>query len=217
MKKNPLSALLPLYYDRLYSHFGKQYWWPCKSGQNFEIITGAILTQNTTWVNVEKALNNLEEAGMNTAEKILYCPGEKLQELIAPAGFFRQKSIYLKGAAEFYLQRDGFFRKSNDVVSLRKELLTLKGVGKETADSILLYAYGKEIFIIDAYTRRFASRHLGMDEKIPYDDMQKIFMDHLEKKAVLYNEYHALIVALCKESCLKKGCGTLCGKLFKVE
>ncbi len=215
MKKNPLSALLPLYFDRLYSHFGKQYWWPCKSGQNFEIITGAILTQNTAWTNVEKALSNLASSGIVTAEKILLCPEEDLQKYIAPAGFFRQKSIYLKIMADFYLTRDAFYKKSSDMNSLRKELLSLKGVGRETADSILLYAYNKPIFVIDAYTRRFASRHLGLDEKMPYDDMQKIFMDNLQERTEIFNEYHALIVQLCKESCMKKGCGTLCGKLFQ--
>lgn len=206
--------LIPLYFDRLYSRFGKQYWWPCKSGKNWEIITGAILTQNTAWVNVEKALHDLDAANIDSAEKILQCPEEDLQKYIAPAGFFRQKSIYLKVMAEFYLQRDPFYRKNNDVVSLRKELLSLKGVGKETADSILLYAYDKPVFIIDAYTRRFAYRHLGLEEKMPYDDMQKIFMENLENKTELFNEYHALIVRLCKESCLKKGCGTLCKHLF---
>ena len=209
--------LIPLYFDRLYTRFGKQYWWPCKSGKNWEIITGAILTQNTAWVNVEKALENLETAGIDSAEKILFCPEEKLQKYIAPAGFFRQKSIYLKVMAEFYLQKDSFYRKNVDIFSLRKELLSLKGVGKETADSILLYAYDKPVFIIDAYTRRFASRHLGLEEKMPYDDMQKIFMDNLENKVSLFNEYHALIVRLCKESCLKKGCGNLCGLLFSGE
>ena len=209
--------LIPLYFDRLYSRFGKQYWWPCKSGKNWEIITGAILTQNTAWGNVEKALENLETAGIDSAEKILLCPEEELQRYIAPAGFFRQKSIYLKIIAEFYLQKDSFYRKNNDVFSLRKELLSLKGVGKETADSILLYAYSKPMFIIDAYTRRFASRHLGLEEKMPYDDMQKIFMDDLENKVSLYNEYHALIVHLCKESCQKKGCGDLCSILFRGE
>ncbi|MBR2365397.1 MAG: endonuclease III domain-containing protein, partial [Lentisphaeria bacterium] len=98
--------LIPLYFDRLYSRFGKQYWWPCKSGKNWEIITGAILTQNTAWGNVEKALENLETAGIDSAEKILLCPEEELQRYIAPAGFFRQKSIYLKIIAEFYLQKD---------------------------------------------------------------------------------------------------------------
>ena len=209
--------LIPLYFDRLYSRFGKQYWWPCKSGKNWEIITGAILTQNTAWGNVEKALENLETAGIDSAEKILLCPEEELQRYIAPAGFFRQKSIYLKVMAEFYLQKDSFYRKNVDVFSLRKELLSLKGVGKETADSILLYAYSKPMFIIDTYTRRFASRHLGLEEKMPYDDMQKIFMDNLENKISLFNEYHALIVRLCKESCLKKGCGNLCGLLFSGE
>ena len=207
--------LIPQYFESLYSRFGKQYWWPCQSGKNWEIITGAILTQNTAWSNVEKALSNLTSAGMDTAEKILQCPEEELQKYIAPAGFFRQKSLYLKIMAEFYLRKDALYRKNNDIVSLRQELLSLKGVGRETADSILLYAYDKPIFVIDAYTRRFAFRHLGLEEKMPYDDMQKIFMDNLEKKVSIFNEYHALIVLLCKESCLKKGCGTLCNHLFR--
>lgn len=202
------------YFHLLFAYYGKQYWWPNKSDSRWEIIAGAILTQNTSWTNVEKALANLFAKKMMTPEKILTVKEEELQPLIAPAGFFRQKSSYLKIMAEFILKNEYKFLAGTEINILRKELLSLKGVGRETADSILLYAYGKPIFVIDAYTRRFGARHLGTPEKMPYDDLQKLFMDSLKKDPLLFNEYHALIVRLCKESCLKKGCGNLCKELF---
>jgi endonuclease-3 related protein len=137
-----------------------------------------------------------------------------LQELIRPAGFFTQKCAYLKAMAAFMLERELAFEQSTDVWALRKELLAVKGVGRETADSILLYAFNKPIFVIDAYTRRVAERHLGLDGSVHYDILQKTFMDALPSDVTIYNEYHALIVALCKESCHKSGCSELCERLI---
>ena len=205
---------IPRFFRLLYDHFGAQHWWPCVSGERWEIVAGAVLTQNTAWTNVEKALKNLSDAGITTPEKILLLPGEELEKLIMPAGFFRQKSRYLKEAARFLSEREKEFLQRNDIPAMRRELLALKGVGKETADSILLYAFGKPVFVIDAYTRRFAQRHLLLDGKMPYDDLQAIFQNSLENTPELFNEYHALIVRLCKESCLKKECCALCGELF---
>ena len=111
------------------------------------------------------------------------------------------------------LERESAFEQSADVWALRKELLSVKGVGRETADSILLYAFNKPIFVIDAYTRRVAERHLHLDETLHYDTLQKIFMDALPADVAIYNEYHALIVALCKESCKKSACGEICKKI----
>ena len=201
-------------FDILLKLYGLQHWWPCQTGARWEIITGAILTQNTAWTNVEKAIGNLLISGVMSPEKVLETPDEKLQELIRPAGFFKQKCAYLKAMAAFILEREVEFEQSTDVWTLRKELLAVKGVGRETADSILLYAFNKPIFVIDAYTRRVAERHLHLDGTLHYDILQKIFMDALPPDVAVYNEYHALLVALCKESCHKSGCGKICKNLF---
>ena len=128
--------------------YGPQKWWPCQTGARWEIITGAILTQNTAWINVEKAIGNLLAAGVMSPERVLATPDTELQELIRPAGFFTQKCAYLKAMTAFMLERESAFEQSADVWALRKELLSVKGVGRETADSILLYAFNKPIFVI---------------------------------------------------------------------
>ena len=196
--------------------YGPQHWWPCQSGARWEIVVGAILTQNTAWSNVEKAIGNLLAADVMSPESVLATPDDKLQELIRPAGFFTQKCAYLKAVAAFMLERESAFEQSADVWALRKELLSVKGVGRETADSILLYAFNKPIFVIDAYTRRIAERHLLLDGTLHYDTLQKIFMDALPADAAIYNEYHALIVAFCKESCHKSGCREICSKISDI-
>ena len=205
------------FFDILFDYYGPQKWWPCQSGLRWEIITGAILTQNTAWTNVEKAIGILLSAGVMSPERVLATPDTELQELIRPAGFFKQKCAYLKAMAVFMLERESVFEQSADVWALRKELLAVKGVGRETADSILLYAFNKPIFVIDAYTRRIAERHLHLDGTLHYDILQKIFMDALPSDVVIYNGYHALIVALCKESCHKSGCGEICKSLLRTE
>ena len=209
MIKNPIRKL----FDILFEYYGPQHWWPCQTGARWEIITGAILTQNTAWTNVEKAIRNLLAAKVMSPEKVLATPDAPLQELIRPAGFFTQKCAYLKAMAAFMLEREVAFEQSADVWALLKELCSVKGVGRETADSILLYAFNKPIFVIDAYTRRVAERHLHLDGTLHYDTLQKIFMDALPADVAIYNEYHALIVALCKESCHKSGCGEFCKKI----
>ena len=205
------------FFDVLFEYYGPQKWWPCQSGAWWEIITGAILTQNTAWTNVEKAIGNLLSSDEMSPERVLATPDTELQELIRPAGFFKQKCAYLKAMAAFMLERELAFEQSTDVWALRKELLAVKGVGRETADSILLYAFNKPIFVIDAYTRRVAERHLHLDGTLHYDILQKIFMDALPADVVIYNEYHALIVALCKESCHKSTCGEICKSLLRSE
>lgn len=193
--------------------YGQQQWWPNKSGGRWEIAAGAVLTQNTAWSNVEKALANLNEAGWTTPGSVLSAPEEKLREVIRPAGFFRQKSAYLKAAAEFFIAHEEEYLASDDLPDLRRQLLAVKGIGRETADDILLYAFRKPVFVIDAYTRRVAERHLHLDGKLPYDELQRIFMDALPSDTVLYGEYHALLVELCKDSCRKSGCGAACARL----
>ena len=210
---NPIRKL----FDILFDYYGPQKWWPCQSGTRWEIITGAILTQNTAWTNVEKAIGNLLAVKVMSPEKFLAASDDQLQELIRPAGFFKQKCAYLKAMAAFMLERESAFEQSADVWALRKELLSVKGVGRETADSILLYAFNKPIFVIDAYTRRVAERHLHLDGTQHYDTLQKIFMDALPPDAAIYNEYHALIVALCKESCKKSACGEICKSFLRTE
>ena len=203
------------FFDILFEYYGPQKWWPCQSGARWEIITGAILTQNTAWTNVEKAIGSLLSVGVMSPERVLATPDTELQELIRSAGFFKQKCAYLKAMASFMLEREFAFEQSADVWALRRELLAVKGVGRETADSILLYAFNKPIFVIDAYTRRVVERHLRLDGTLHYDTLQKIFMDALPPDVAIYNEYHALIVTLCKESCRKSGCGEICKRFLR--
>ena len=202
------------FFDALQEHYGPQHWWPCQSGVRWEIITGAILTQNTAWTNVEKAIGNLLAADIMSPQRVLETAEPELQELIRPAGFFKQKCAYLKAVAQFIIDYETELEKSDDVWTLRKQLLAVKGIGRETADSILLYAFNKPIFVIDAYTRRVAERHLSLVGCVHYDVLQKTFMNALPCEAALYNEYHALLVALCKDSCRKSGCGELCKHLM---
>ena len=198
------------FFHALFDIYGEQHWWPCKSGRRWEIISGAILVQNTAWGNAEKALANLEAAGVTSPERTLAVSADELCELIRPAGFFKAKSSYLKAVAEFFKLHEAEYLGSDDIWALRRQLCAIKGVGRETADDILLYAFKKPIFIIDAYTRRVAERHLHLDGSLPYDELQRIFMDALPLDAELYGEYHALILAFCKDSCRKSGCGKVC-------
>ncbi len=181
-------------YDILFKEYGPQYWWPCSSNEKFEIIIGAILTQNTSWNNVAKAINNLKEADLIASDKILKVDITKLKELIRPAGYYNQKAERLKIIAEFF--------KDNKNIT-RESLLKIKGIGPETADSILLYAYNKPYFVIDAYTKRIFNR-LGLVNTEDYEELQQIFSNTLDSNPKLFNEYHALIVNLGKNICKKK-------------
>ena len=173
-------------YDQLLSEYGPQGWWPAES--RFEIVVGALLTQNTNWRNVESAIGNLKAAGMCEAAKMLSCGKAELETMIRPSGFYRQKAERLRVLTEKYIEieRRGY-------PPTRDELLDLKGVGKETADSILLYAYGLPFFVIDAYTRRFCEHHKFMRAE-EYDEYRSFFERSLPKDVLLYKEYHALIV-----------------------
>jgi len=185
MGRKNATRLLKLY-EGLQAGFGPQNWWPADS--RFEVIVGAILTQNTNWKNAEKAIANLKAAKKLDAHSLLKTPDRKLETLIRPSGFFRQKTERLKSISLAFLvfENRGF-------APSRDELLEIKGVGKETADSILLYAYHQPHFVIDAYTRRFCSYYSLLESK-EYDDYKKYFESSLPPDIALFKEYHALIV-----------------------
>lgn len=175
---------------------------PRNDKERFEIIIGAILTQNTNWKNVEKAIFNLNKENLISIEKIKKINIKKLAELIRPSGYYNQKAERLKIIADFLSRNPIKKLKEEDTEKLRKKLLKIKGIGPETGDSILLYAFDKPIFVVDAYTKRIFNR-LGYKEKT-YEEFQKLFMDNLEKDQKLFNEYHALLVELGKSYCRKK-------------
>ncbi|MDP8260277.1 MAG: endonuclease III domain-containing protein [Candidatus Gygaella obscura] len=191
-------------YKKLYKYFGPQHWWPADSP--FEVIIGAILTQNTNWQNVEKAIDNLKKEKLLSAKKLYLLNEKKLACLIRPSGYFNIKAKRLRSFLKYLFDNySGSIKKmfKNNLVSLREELLNIKGIGEETADSILLYAGGMPIFVIDTYTKRFCQRHKITCKNASYKDTQDIFMDNLKKDVLLFNEFHALLVRLGKEFCLK--------------
>lgn len=191
-------------YEKLLKHFGPQHWWPAKSP--FEVIIGAILTQNTNWVNVEKAINNLKSAGILTPEKLYKIDTNKLAELIKPAGYFNIKSIRLKNFIKWLMETyQGNLKEmfAQEKSILREELLRIRGIGPETADSILLYAAKKPSFVVDTYTYRILVRHNLIPEESTYDQIKSFFEDNLPEDVKLFNEYHALLVKLGKEYCKK--------------
>jgi endonuclease III related protein len=182
-------------YRSLLSAFGPRHWWPAKTSE--EVIFGAILTQNTTWKNAKRAIEELKNAGKLSFEAIKNMNEKKLGELARPARFFNQKAKTLKVFADYFGNRYNFDvkkMKNVDREKLREELLSLYRIGPETADSILLYALKKPIFVIDAYTKRIFSQHGFMKNDDSYDAYQKFFMDNLPHDVKLYNEFHALIV-----------------------
>ncbi|MDD5428572.1 MAG: endonuclease III domain-containing protein [Candidatus Omnitrophica bacterium] len=192
-------------YSRLYKFYGPQGWWPGRS--RFEIIVGAILTQNTAWTNVEKAIAALRGRGyLSSPAKLHRLRTEELSSLIRPAGYHNVKASRLKNftgflAADYGGSLDKLAK--TDTVLLRKKLLEVNGIGPETCDSILLYAFAKPVFVVDAYTKRIFSRHGLFDETTSYEDVQDIFTANLPSDAAKFNEYHALIVKLAKDHCRK--------------
>jgi endonuclease-3 related protein len=200
-----MVSQLPEIYRTLFARFGPQRWWPAQ--EPFEVIIGAILTQSTAWTNVEKAITSLKAAGMLSAKGIRQLPEAKLPALIRPSGYYNVKARKLKAFVEWFGERygdslDKMF--SGDIPLLRRELLAVYGVGEETADSIILYAGNKPVFVIDAYTRRIIER-LGLaPQSNSYAAYQSLFMSSLPPDAALYNEYHALLVKLGKDFCRKK-------------
>jgi len=199
-----IGAALNEIYRILFARYGPQHWWPARGP--FEVIVGAILTQSTAWSNVEKAITNLRDAGKLSVPALRDLPEKELAALIRPCGYYNVKTRRLKAFVEWLGEscRDDLDRLfSRDVASLRRELLGVHGIGEETADSILLYAGGCPVFVIDAYTRRILSR-LGLAPAIDsYAAYQALFMDNIPADARFFNEYHALFVRLGKETCRK--------------
>lgn len=201
--------LMNIYY-RMYEHFGPRHWWPADTP--FEVVVGAILTQGVAWRNVEQAIRNLKQAGLLDLTAIARASHDELAGLIRPARYYNMKAKKLQAFCRYVMDNYGgslerFF--ARDLWPLREELLGIYGIGQETADSILLYAAEKPIFVVDAYTKRIFSR-LGMvDADIQYHQLQRFFMDHIPPDVELYNEYHAQIDAVGNRYCAAKrpSCG----------
>ena len=197
-----ISEQLTEIYQLLFDRFGPQHWWPGQT--QFEIITGAILTQNTSWANVEKALINLKSADCLTPEKLRRLDVSQLAEFIRPAGYYNIKAKRLKNFVNWLFDNyDGKLTnlESLDTDRLRAELLSIRGIGHETADSILLYALNRAIFVVDAYTARIAFRHRLIEPDAEYEQLRELFQSNLPQDAQLFNEYHALLVRVGKEFC----------------
>lgn len=192
-------------YRKLFKAYGPRHWWPGETP--FEVMMGAILTQNTSWKNVEKAIGKLKENGVLNPEGIRWLPESSLASLIRSSGYYRIKAGRLKAFVSFLFDEyEGDIRKmkKEKVRELREKLLGINGIGPETADSILLYGLQKPIFVVDAYTRRILSRHGIISERASYEEVQSLFMDDLPHNEKLFNEYHALIVHLGKNVCKKR-------------
>ena len=200
----PVGDQLISIYERLLAAFGPQDWWPGDSP--FEVCTGAILTQNTSWENVKRAISNLKNKGLLSPRAIYELPRESLAQVIRPAGYYNVKAGRLQNFVAFLLDKfegnlDNMF--SMGLETLRTMLLDIKGIGPETADSILLYAGELPSFVVDVYTVRVLMRHNFIDENAGYEEVRSLFMDHLPADVELYNEYHALWVILGKSFCKK--------------
>jgi endonuclease-3 related protein len=199
-------------YLRLSAAFGPQHWWPAETP--FEVMVGAVLTQSAAWTNVEKAIRNLKEAQALSPDAIRNMSFTELAELIKPSGYYNAKARKLKSLVywlgeNFSDDIDGMAAKETQ--KLREDLLTVYGIGPETADSILLYALGKPVFVIDSYTRRIFARIGLLREENSYNDCQRLFTANLTPDVTVFNEYHALIVKLAKEACNKKpDCSRCC-------
>ncbi len=239
-EKPRIEHIVRMIYDHLLDLYGPQGWWPLidlqetssaihpqksytkgyhpgnytypqTSDQQFEIIAGALLTQNTSWIQVEKTLLNLKQLDALSPEIIISLNLEALKEAIKPAGYYNQKAIRLKNLAIWFLELK--YR-----VPTREELLSLKGIGPETADSILLYAFKQPFFVIDTYTRRIVTNLRLVDEKANYDEIKALFERSLPHNPVIYQEYHALMVEHSKRYYLRRGiCTSKCPLLKIVE
>lgn len=211
---NKLTSIHQLLLDR----FGPQHWWP--GDTRLEIIIGAVLTQNTNWTNASRAIDNLKDANLLSLSSLLSVPTDYFAQKIRSSGYYNQKAVRLQSLLRLLAESceqellqatendgldeiclDRFF--DGDTASIRNKLLGLKGIGPETADSILLYAGEKPVFVVDAYTHRFLTRHSLIPEEVGYDEIQELFMRALPEDVELFNEYHALIVRLGKEFCKK--------------
>ncbi len=189
-------------YRILFDHYGPREWWPADTA--FEVVVGTILTQNTAWKNVEQAIANLKSLGPLTPEALIQLPEAALSETIRPAGYYRQKGKRLRNFLGMLFDRfdgrlDALFELPTE--ALREELLSLSGIGPETADSILLYAAGRPVFVIDTYTIRVLTRHELLPEETFYAEVQQWITDHLPEDVSLFKEFHALLVDVGKDFC----------------
>ncbi|MCX7856623.1 MAG: endonuclease III domain-containing protein [Deltaproteobacteria bacterium] len=216
-KEDPKKELLLCVFERLLKAYGKRNWWPAESP--LEVMIGCILTQNTAWKNVEKAIANMKKKNLIDLHALRSIDVGELSEVIRPVGFYTLKAKRLKALVDFLFDEfkgDLELMKRMDQHTLRKRLLGVDGVGPETADSILLYALEKPIFVVDAYTRRFLINHGLFDGRAKYERIQAFFMSNLPEDTYIYNEFHALIVYLGQKHCRKvpicKGCPLESGK-----
>jgi endonuclease-3 related protein len=202
MPMRDLTALLMELYRALRDQFGHRNWWPGDSA--LEIMVGAVLTQRTSWRNVEKALEALKGAGALEPARLADMDPERMQELVRPAGYYRQKSSRLRRLAAWLVERTGGHVAGLEAIStdrLREELLGIRGIGPETADSILLYALGRPTFVVDTYTNRIAVRHGLLEPNCGYYALKELFEDHLSRDVELYRDYHAQLVEVGKRHC----------------
>ncbi len=199
------GAKLTEIYNLLYERFGPQHWWPGET--QFEIITGAILTQNTNWPNVEKAIINLKNTDSLTPEKFYKMDISELAGLIRPAGYYNIKAKRLKNFINWLFKNYSGNLAEVEKLSterLREQLLSITGIGPETADSMLLYAFNRCVFVVDAYTARIITRHRLIAPGAEYEEFKYLFESNLPRDTTLFNEYHALLVRLGKEFCKTK-------------
>jgi endonuclease-3 related protein len=205
VESEQINQCLKDIYQRLLAAYGSQHWWPAK--EPFEVMVGAILTQSAAWRNVEKAIVNLRAAEALSPEAIRRLPLPELARIIHPCGYYNAKALKLRSLAEWlgnHYHDDLNELFAGDTEELRRQLLAVPGIGQETADSILLYAARKPVFVIDAYTRRIISRVSLAPGRDSYVAYQQLFMENLPADDQLFNEYHALLVRLAKDACRKK-------------
>ena len=200
MKLNLKYNFLTIY-NLLLNKFGSQHWWPGDSRE--EIIIGAILTQNTNWKNVEKSISKLKSNNLIDFSHLAKINEQKLAEIIRSSGYYNQKARRLKLVTDFFTSHPLPVLDNIPTTLLRKDLMAIKGIGPETADSILLYAFNRPVFVIDAYTERIFNRLGFWDKEMSYKDAQSLLMENLEPDVKLFNEFHALLVKLGKEYCKK--------------
>ncbi len=201
---------IPKVYHKMFAANGKQHWWPGDSA--FEIMVGAVLTQNTAWTNVERAIDNLKQAKALSPEAIVKAHPKRLAAWLRPSGYFNIKAQRLKAMCRWLMEQGGVKRiKKIPTSELRPALLAVHGIGPETADDILLYALRRPVFVIDAYTRRIFARLGLIKGSESYETLRHLFENALGQDEILFNEYHALIVAHGKDVCRKQPrCGACC-------
>jgi endonuclease-3 related protein len=197
-----MASVLKQAYERLLTAFGPQHWWPGDSP--FEIMVGAVLVQNTAWRNVERAIANLRDAGVMEPRLLYALPPDELAQLIRPAGYYQVKARRLRNLLRLVVEEyDGSLERmfAADLATLREKLLAIHGIGRETADAILLYAGGFPSFVVDTYSHRVLARHGWIGYEADYDEIKDHFETALPADTALYNEYHALLVRVGKDFC----------------